>query len=235
MADRYERCVVTDSPLAGVADGRAGDGHARTAETATPDDLAVSDEDLVEQVCDGREGALRQLYDRYARRAYSLARRVCVDTGMAEDVVQEVFVAFWRAPERFDPERGRFGTWLLTLVHHKSVDAVRRETASCRRTVPVSMDEEDWSMPPGPGADDDALRAVAGGQVRAALGELPGEQRVALALSYFAGHTQREIAVLTGVPLGTVKSRMSVGVRRLRGILGPVLGELAGTGNGGVG
>jgi RNA polymerase sigma-70 factor (ECF subfamily) len=147
--------------------------------------------------------------------------------------VQEVFLAFWRDPGRFDPGRGGFGTWILTLVHHKSVDAVRRESTVRRRTVAVADDGQEWSGPPGPGADHGALQAMEAGQVRDALGLLPAEQREALALAYFGGYSQREVATLTGVPLGTVKSRMFSGMRRLRGVLGPVLGEIATDAGGG--
>jgi RNA polymerase sigma factor (sigma-70 family) len=173
----------------------------------------------------GDQTALGELYDRYGRPAYSLARRICADDGIAEDVVQEVFLAFWREPRRFDPARGSFGTWLLTLVHHKSVDAVRRESAIRRRTVPAAEDGEEWSAPPGPGADQAALGAVVAGQVRDALGKLPDEQRQALTLAYYGGYTQREVATITGVPLGTVKSRMFTGVQRLRSVLAPLTGD----------
>ncbi len=166
------------------------------------------------------------LYDRYARPAFSLARRICADAGIAEDVIQEVFLALWREPSRYDSARGTFTTWLLTLVHHKAVDAVRRERAIRRRTVPGSEDGEDWSVPHGPGADQAALGSVVAGQVRDALGRLPAEQRQALALAYFGGYTQREVATLVGVPLGTVKSRMFTGVQRLRALLGPLLSEI---------
>jgi RNA polymerase sigma-70 factor (ECF subfamily) len=175
----------------------------------------------------GDQQALGELYDRWSKPAFSLARRVCADEGLAEDVVQEVFIAFWREPARFDPARGAFGSWLLTLVHHKAVDAVRRESAIRRRTVPAAEDGEEWSVAPGPGADQAALGAVVAGQVRDALGRLPNEQREALALAYYGGYTQREVATLTGVPLGTVKSRMFTGVQRLRSVLGPLLGEVA--------
>lgn len=186
-----------------------------------------ADEALVQRIVGGDQRALGELYDRYGRPAYSLARRICADDGIAEDVVQEVFLAFWRDPQRFDATRGSFGTWLLTLVHHKSVDAVRRESAIRRRTVPAAEDGDEWSAPPGPGADQAALGAVVAGQVRDALGRLPAEQRQALALAYYGGYTQREVAALTGVPLGTVKSRMFTGVQRLRGVLGPLLGDFA--------
>ena len=186
-----------------------------------------ADVQIIQRVVAGDQQALGELYDRWSKPAFSLARRVCADEGLAEDVVQEVFIAFWREPARFDPARGAFGSWLLTLVHHKAVDAVRRESAIRRRTVPAAEDGEEWSVAPGPGADQAALGAVVAGQVRDALGRLPNEQREALALAYYGGYTQREVATLTGVPLGTVKSRMFTGVQRLRSVLGPLLGEVA--------
>ena len=186
-----------------------------------------ADVQIIQRVVAGDQQALGELYDRWSKPAFSLARRVCADEGLAEDVVQEVFIAFWREPARFDPARGAFGSWLLTLVHHKAVDAVRRESAIRRRTVPAAEDGEEWSVAPGPGADQAALGAVVAGQVRDALGRLPDEQREALALAYYGGYTQREVATLTGVPLGTVKSRMFTGVQRLRSVLGPLLGEVA--------
>lgn len=203
----------------GAAEGRAPQ-PARRGPVRDP-----AEEQLIRRVTDGDQAALAALYDRYGRPAWSLARRICRDDTLAEDVVQEVFLAFWRDPRRFDPTRGGFGTWLLTLVHHKSVDAVRKESAIRRHTVPAAEDGEEWSTPPGPGADQAALGAVVAGQVRDALGQLPAEQRQALALAYFAGFTQREVAALTGVPLGTVKSRMFSGVQRLRSALGPLVGD----------
>ena len=196
---------------------RAGATRRSTATApATP-----SDTQLVRRLVDGEGSALGELYRRYGRACYSLARRICADDGFAEDVVQEVFLTLWREPRRFDPSRGGFATWLLTLIHHKSVDAVRRESAVRRRTVPAPEVGEDWSPTPVPGADHAAMARVAAGQVRDALHELPPEQRQALALAYYGGHTQREVAALIGIPLGTVKSRMFAGVQRLRSLLEP--------------
>jgi RNA polymerase sigma factor (sigma-70 family) len=183
-----------------------------------------SDAELVRRLWDADGAALSQLYHRFGRPCYSLARRICADDGLAEDVVQEVFLTLWRDPRRFDPVRGSFATWLLTLIHHKAVDAVRRESTIRRRVVPAAEAGEDWSPTPAPGADQAAMARVAAGQVREALHRLPFEQRQVLALAYFGGHTQREIAVLTEVPLGTVKSRMFAGVQRLRSLLDDQLG-----------
>jgi RNA polymerase sigma factor (sigma-70 family) len=182
------------------------------------------DAELVRRLADADGSALSELYQRFGRPCYSLARRICVDDGLAEEVVQEVFLTLWRDPRRFDPARGNFATWLLTLIHHKAVDAVRRESTVRRRVVPVAEAGEDWSPTPVPGADQEAMARVAAGQVRAALDRLPSEQRQVLALAYFGGHTQREISVLTSVPLGTVKSRMFAGVQRLRFLLNDQLG-----------
>ncbi|PVZ14145.1 RNA polymerase sigma-70 factor (ECF subfamily) [Actinomycetospora cinnamomea] len=181
----------------------------------------VTDVTLLERIGDRSADALAQLYDRFGRPAYSLARRICIDEALAEDVVQEVFLVVWRDPGRFDPARGSVSTWLLTLVHHRAVDAVRREATRRRRTVAPSEDGEEWNVPPGPGADQAALGAVVAGKVRDALASLPAEQREALALAYFGGYTQREVASLVGVPLGTVKSRMFTGTKKLRSLLGP--------------
>lgn len=178
-----------------------------------------SDVELVRRVVDADETALSQLYQRFGRPCYSLARRICVDEGLAEDVVQEVFLTLWRDPSRFDPSRGGFATWLLTLIHHRAVDAVRRESTIRRRMVAAPEVGENWSLTPAPGADQAAMARVAAGQVRAALHHLPIEQRQALVLAYFGGHTQREIAVLTGAPLDTVKSRMFTAVQPLRSLL----------------
>ncbi|MDQ3885851.1 MAG: hypothetical protein M3308_02245 [Actinomycetota bacterium] len=106
--------------------------------------------------------------------------RICADSGLAEDIVQEVFLTLWREPYRFDPSPGGFTTWLLTLIHHRSVDVVRRESAHRRRTVAVPEAGEGWSLTPMSGADHAAMARVAADHIRDALHELPLEQRQAL-------------------------------------------------------
>ncbi|MEJ2852103.1 MULTISPECIES: RNA polymerase sigma factor [unclassified Saccharothrix] len=175
-----------------------------------------SDSALVQRVTEGDRGAFGELYDRYARPAYSLARRVCVDPDLAEDVVQEAFLVLWRNPAGYDASRGSFGTWLMTVVHHRAVDAVRREDTRRRRNVPLTDEVSEHTVPPTEGADHAALTGVVGAEVRAALQRLPEDQRQVIALAYLGGYTQIEVAALTGIPLGTVKSRTFAAIRRLR-------------------
>lgn len=201
-----------------MAEASKGPSKATAERDEAPGD-GVADATLLQAVADRGPRALADFYDRFARRAYSLARRVCVDEALAEDVVQEVFLQVWRQPERFDASRGSVSTWLMTMVHHRAVDAVRREATRRKHTVSPAEDGEEWNVPPGPGADEAALDAVVAGHVREALKQLPAEQKQALELAYFGGFTQREVASIAGVPLGTVKSRMFTAVRTLRGVL----------------
>jgi RNA polymerase sigma factor (sigma-70 family) len=183
------------------------------------------DADLATAVAAGDQQAFAKLYDRYSRPAYSLARRICVDPEIAEEAVQEAFLAFWRDPHRFDAERGGFATWLLTLVHHRSVDVVRRQATHRRRTLLGADDVVDGLIPAEAGADEKAISSVIGGQVRQALRQLSDEQREVLALAYLGGYTQSEVSAITGLPLGTVKSRTFTGIKRLRGLLSSMMGE----------
>jgi RNA polymerase sigma factor (sigma-70 family) len=187
------------------------------------DDAVVGDTELVRRVADGDQRAMSTLYARYAARAFTLARHLCRDEQIAEDVVQEALVAFWRHPERFDPNRGKFSSWLLTLVHHKAIDAIRRETSLRRHTARTLIDDDPWPIPAGPSAEDAALDAVAASQVLAALTTLSAPHRHTLALAFWGGYTQREIAAITNVPLGTVKSRTFTAMTQLRRLLAPLL------------
>lgn len=175
---------------------------------------ALEDGQLVALVVDGDGSALEALYGRYGRVSYALARRILADEVLAQDVVQEVFLTVWRDAGRFDATRGGFSTWLLTMTHHKSVDSVRREENLRKRRAPAEALE--FTESDAPGVDDEAWLSFRRDQVRAALGDLPDPQREALALAYFGGYTQREIAKITETPLGTVKTRMLTGMKRMR-------------------
>ena len=165
--------------------------------------------------------ALAELYRRFGQPCYALARRVCADGELAEDVVHEAFLALWRDPWRADSARGGFITWLLALVHRKAVEAARRRGPTLQRGA-IDPGTDASASEPGPGQA--ATARIAAGQVRAALDRLPGEQREVLAAAYFGGHTLPEIAASSSVPLDTVQSRLVAGVRRLRSLLTEQLG-----------
>ncbi len=183
--------------------------------TSAAGDLAgLDDRALVARVSEGEGLALEALYARYGKACYSLARRILADEQFAQDCVQEVFLTVWRDAGRYDPARGGFSSWLLSMTHHKAVDAVRREeTVRKRRTTADALEEQ---VDPRPAVDDEVWSVLRGERVRAALATLPAPQREALALAYFGGYTQREIAGLTSTPLGTVKTRMLAGMQRMR-------------------
>lgn len=174
----------------------------------------MDDRALVARVTEGDGGALETLYGRYGGACFGLARRILADDQFAQDVVQEVFLTLWRDASRFDAARGGFSTWLLSMTHHKAVDAVRREENQRKRRTGVEALETRESD--APHVDDEVWTALRGKRVRAALATLPDPQREVLVLAYFGGYTQREIAGLTATPLGTVKTRMLAGMRRLR-------------------
>ncbi len=181
------------------------------SEAADADGL--DDAALVELVGKRDHDALAVLYRRHGTGCYRLARRVTVSEALAEDAVQEAFIGLWRDPAAYLPGQGSVRAWLLGLTHHKAVDFVRRETAQQRRQNAHAAQRA--LDPPAPDAADEAWAQIRATTVRTALAELPEAQRHALALAYYGGHTQREIAQLTGIPLGTVKTRMFAAMRRL--------------------
>jgi RNA polymerase sigma factor (sigma-70 family) len=177
-------------------------------------DLAhLSDEALVALVARSDEIALAELYDRFGRIAFGLARRILRDDALAEDAVQDGFLAAWRSAARFVPERAKASTWLLTLVHRRAVDLVRREER--RRAEPL----DEAPVSPTASTDDVVWLRLERERVQGALRALPDQQREAIELAYYGGFTQSELAERLGQPIGTIKSRMFTGLGRLRELL----------------
>jgi RNA polymerase sigma factor (sigma-70 family) len=177
-------------------------------------DLAhLSDEALVALIARSDDSALEELYARFGRIAYGLALRVVRDPALAEDAVQDAFLTVWRTASRFLPERAKASTWLLTLVHRRAVDVVRREEP--RRAEPM----ETAPLPTAVTAEDEAWLRLQRTRVQDALRRLPDQQREALELAYYGGFTQSELAHRLGEPLGTIKSRMFAGLARMRELL----------------
>ena len=154
--------------------------------------------------------ALTELYEQLGSYVYGLAVRVIGDRRAAEDVTQEVFLSIWERPDAFDPARGRLRTFLGTLAHRRSVDVVRREEARRRRAA-----REAATMVPIPDVGELAMAIVTAEQVRAEVDRLPREQREAIELAYFGGRTYRQVAEELGIPEGTAKSRMRLGLGRI--------------------
>jgi RNA polymerase sigma factor (sigma-70 family) len=174
-----------------------------------------TDEELLAAIARGDERALAELYDRYGRVAYGLALRIVRDPALAQDAVQDGFLAVWRTAAAFDPRRGKPQSWLLTLVHRRAVDVVRREER--RRTEQL---DEEAPVAAAESTDEEAAVREQRRAVQAALARLPAEQRDALALAYYGGLSQSELAERLGIPLGTVKSRVFAGLAALRTLLG---------------
>jgi RNA polymerase sigma-70 factor, ECF subfamily len=176
----------------------------------------LSDEALVALVARGDESALAELYDRIGRVAYGLALRVVRDERLAEDAVQEGFLALWRTAAAFRAERAKASTWILTLVHRRAVDLVRREER--RRGEPLG-EEVGAHAGESESTEEAAWLRFERERVQSALRQLPDVQREAIELAYYGGFSQSELAERLGVPLGTIKSRMFAGLARLRELL----------------
>lgn len=178
---------------------------------------ALEDAALISAMHHGDDSALEALYRRYGGACFALARRILDDNHLAEDVVQQVFTALWNG-SGFDPRRGAVSTWLMSVTHHKSIDVLRRE-APRRKRLASEQALLDVAVG-GPGPDEEAWMRLRAQRTRDSLKTLPPEQRELLLLAYYGGYSQAEIAGITGLPLGTVKSRTLTAMRRLRTQLG---------------
>ena len=172
----------------------------------------ASDAAVVVAIGRWRQDALAEAYRRHAGAVFALSRRLLIDPGMAEEVVQEVFLRLWNQPEKFDPERGSLRAFLLAQTHGRSVDVLRAETSRRRR------EERDARQTAESGYDieREVMDLSMADQVNEVMATLPVDERRAIELAYFGGHTYRQVAVMLDQPEGTVKSRIRSGLRRMR-------------------
>jgi RNA polymerase sigma-70 factor (ECF subfamily) len=178
----------------------------------------LADEELMPLIGEKDGRAFEAFYDRHGAAAYSLAYRIVGERPAAEDVTQEAFVSIWRSGGRYDRARGSVRSWTLTIVRNRAIDLLRTRSG---RAPKLGFDDETAleQRPSGEFTDEEALRRETAAEVRGALGELPGEQSKVIELAYFGGFSQSEIAAMLGVPLGTVKGRMRLGLEKIRGRL----------------
>lgn len=182
----------------------------------------VTDEVLMARLARQDIEAFESLYNRYGTLVFSTALRVLGDPDAAEDVTQEVFLRIWRHPDRYAPQRGHFVPWILSVARNGAVDAVR--SRGRRRRHEIDAEEPERDLPSDGGRDDPALMAELVDErqkVRRALACLPADQRRAISMAYFGGYTQQEIADLLREPLGTIKTRIRLGMQKLRLLLVP--------------
>jgi RNA polymerase sigma-70 factor (ECF subfamily) len=183
------------------------------------DDLrSLADEDLMQLVCRGQAAAFEVIYERHSRAAFSLAYRMAGSRGVAEDVVQEAFLSIWRSGARYERARGSVRTWVLGIVHHRAIDALRRSFVHERRRASDEGLED--QLETGERTDVEAARHEEAATVRTALEHLPTEQSQVIELAYFGGFTHTEIASMLETPVGTVKGRMRLGLEKMRHALG---------------
>ena len=183
----------------------------------TPDLVSLSDADLIGRAAEGDARALEVLYDRYSRVVFSFGLRIVGDPQLAEELLQEVFFRAWQQGGSFRSNKGSFITWLLSITHNMAIDEVRK-----RRRRPQKADSEDpetalAAVPDsGPDVEDEVWLGALRDTIEGAMASLPPAQRQAIEMAYFRGLTQREIAEQLGEPLGTIKTRMRLGMQKLR-------------------
>lgn len=182
--------------------------------TATP--IGALDRAVLGRVAAGDLAALEELYDRYKTMAYSIAYHITSDASLAEDVVQDTFLGAWRNAARYVEGRGSVKTWLLAIVHHRAIDAVRRRRPTAQLPEGDAYQSSAFTLPD---VWADVVAGLDAETVRGALALLSHVQREAIELAYFGGLTQHEIATRTGTPLGTVKSRIRLGMLSIRSSL----------------
>src|SRR4051812_18072901 len=179
---------------------------------------SLADEDLMRLVQRGDARAFEAVYDRHGSAAFSLAYRIAGNRTVAEDIVQEAFLSVWRSSVRYQPERGNLRSWLLSVVHNRAIDSIRRQVVHSKRQVDADGIEERKAAPEL--TDVEAFRREEAQTVRSAMERLPSDQLRVIELAYFGGFTHSQIAEVLGEPLGTVKGRMRLALDKMRDGLG---------------
>ena len=177
---------------------------------------SLADEEVMLLVQEGNPRAFELLYDRHGGASFSLAYRMVGNRVTAEDISQEAFLSIWRSKDRYQPERGSVRTWVLGIVHHRAIDALRRNLVHERRRASAEGIEERQEAPERERTDVEAARREEAQHVREALDELPEEQSRVIELGYFGGFSHSQIADMLDMPIGTVKGRMRLGLDKLR-------------------
>ena len=189
-----------------------------------PAELArLADEDLMAIVDRKDPGAFEALYDRHGNAAYSLAYRIVGDRSLAEDTTQEAFLSIWRSKARYDRARGSVRSWVLSVVRNRAIDHLRRGGAMAPK-LDYDDDSVLESRPAAERTDAEAIRRETAGELRSALHALPDEQSQVIELAYFGGFSHSEIAAMIGMPLGTVKGRMRLGLEKIRAEIAEAIG-----------
>jgi RNA polymerase sigma-70 factor (ECF subfamily) len=179
---------------------------------------SLADEDLMALVQRGDAQAFEAIYDRHGSAAFSLAYRIAGNRGAAEDIVQEAFLSVWRSSVRYKPDRGNLRSWLLSVVHNRAIDSLRRSVVHTKHQADAEGLEERKAAPEL--TDVEAFRRQEAQTVRSAMERLPSDQLRVLELAFFGGFTHSQIAEMLGEPLGTVKGRMRLGLDKMRDGLG---------------
>jgi RNA polymerase sigma-70 factor (ECF subfamily) len=188
--------------------------YKRSVDAASAMLLALEDDELMRLVCENDSGAFAVLYKRHARAAFALALRICGRPALAEDIVQEAFLSLWRSGPHYDSSRGTVRTWVLAVVHHRALDALRRRVAYDRQWAGIEGIEE--QLEAAERTEWEVGRRDAAREVRAILQRLPPEQSRVIALAYYGGFTNTEIAAMLDAPVGTIKGRMRLGLKKMR-------------------
>jgi RNA polymerase sigma-70 factor (ECF subfamily) len=176
----------------------------------------LADEELMPLIGAKDPEAFAVFYDRHGGVAYSLAYRIVGEPGAAEDVAQEAFISLWRSGARYDRARGSVRSWMLSIVRNRAIDSLR---AGSGKAPKLTFDDDAVleQRPADELTEEEAMRHETASEVRGALGQLPGDQSKVIELAYYGGFSQSEIAEMLGVPLGTVKGRMRLGMEKIRG------------------